>query len=188
MLDTPVTFVTSEIQGNVHIFIPETFHRNLVEVIASNFRYKNSYFLLRFSILKKTAGECSSQYLCSMTPIDRSFESARFPQGLLLTRPITEYYFSHVAKAAQPEDSSSHIPRPRNSWILYRQFKSRELRKDHPGITASELSTLISNLWKNESDDEKAFWQRMAQEEDRMHKEKYPGYKYTTKRNADRSK
>lgn len=108
------------------------------------------------------------------------------------------------AKAAEPEDSSSHIPRPRNSWILYRQFKSRELRKDHPGITASELctclllqsiehvltllATLISNLWKNESDDEKAFWQRMAQEEDRMHKEKYPGYKYTTKRNADRSK
>lgn len=99
MLDTPVTFVTSEIQGNVHIFIPETFHRNLVEVIASNFRYKNSYFLLRFSILNKTAGECSSQYLCSMTPIDRSFESARFPQGLLLTRPITEYYFSHVVSS-----------------------------------------------------------------------------------------
>lgn len=37
-LDTPVTFVTSEIQGNVHVFIPETFHKNLVEVIASNFR------------------------------------------------------------------------------------------------------------------------------------------------------
>ncbi|KJK75532.1 hypothetical protein H634G_08896 [Metarhizium anisopliae BRIP 53293] len=183
MLDTPVTFVTSEIQGNVHIFIPETFHRNLVEVIASNFRYKNSYFLLRFSILKKTAGECSSQYLCSMTPIDRSFESARFPQDSSGPKELKTQ-----AKAAQPEDSSSHIPRPRNSWILYRQFKSRELRKDHPGITASELSTLISNLWKNESDDEKAFWQRMAQEEDRMHKEKYPGYKYTTKRNADRSK
>jgi hypothetical protein len=50
----------------------------------------------------------------------------------------------------------------------------------------TQLATLISNLWKNESDDEKAFWQKMAQEEDRMHKEKYPGYKYTTKRHAEK--
>lgn len=49
-------------------------------------------------------------------------------------------------------------------------------------------ATLISTLWKNESEEEKTFWQKMAQEEDRMHKEKYPGYKYTTKKNVEKSK
>ncbi|KAG6119909.1 hypothetical protein E4U14_004571 [Claviceps sp. LM454 group G7] len=89
---------------------------------------------------------------------------------------------------AETEDTSSHIPRPKNSWILYRQHKSRELRKDHPGITASELSTMISSLWKNENDEERKFWQQKAQEEDRLHKEKYPGYKYSTKKSTEKAK
>lgn len=32
-----------------------------------------------------------------------------------------------------------HIPRPPNSWILYRQAKSKEMSKKSPGMTASEL-------------------------------------------------
>ncbi|KYK59756.1 MAT1-1-3 [Drechmeria coniospora] len=80
------------------------------------------------------------------------------------------------------------IPRPRNSWILYRQHKSNQLKKDFPGMTASELSTVISSLWKSESTTEKAIWQRRAREEDRLHKEKYPGYKYTAKRSSSKRK
>lgn len=37
-------------------------------------------------------------------------------------------------------------------------------------------------MWKEEPAANKAFWQEMAQEEDRIHKEKYPDYKYTTKK------
>ncbi|EFZ01123.2 MATA HMG-box domain protein [Metarhizium robertsii] len=182
MLDTPVTFVTSEIQGNVHIFIPETFHRNLVEVIASNFsrRVQQSVSVFHDAYRQKFR-------ICPLPP-GSAVNPTNYGILLFTCDSSGPKELKAQAKTAEPEDSSSHIPRPRNSWILYRQFKSRELRKDHPGITASELSTLISNLWKNESDGEKAFWQKMAQEEDRMHKEKYPGYKYTTKRNADRSK
>lgn len=37
-VDTPVTFVTSEIQGNVHVFLPDTYEMVIVEAIAQNFR------------------------------------------------------------------------------------------------------------------------------------------------------
>ncbi|KAG5946831.1 hypothetical protein E4U53_006513 [Claviceps sorghi] len=181
-MDAPVTFVTSEVQGNVHVFVPETFHRSLVEVIANNFSrlvqqpvsvfhdsYRQKFRIcpLPLGAVADTTSYGTPFFSCDLsTPKDSPAESS----------------------VVEAEDTVSHIPRPRNSWILYRQFKSRELRKDHSGITASELSTMISSLWKNETDEEKAFWQKMAQEEDRLHKEKYPGYKYTTKKNAEKTK
>ncbi|KAG5998094.1 hypothetical protein E4U43_002495 [Claviceps pusilla] len=181
-MDAPVTFVTSEVQGNVHVFVPETFHRNLVEVIANNFSrsiqqpvsvfhdcYRQKFRLcpLPLGAVVDTTSYGTPFFSCDLSNVQGS--------------PAAE------ASAVEAEDTASHIPRPRNSWILYRQFKSRELRKDHSGITASELSTMISSLWKNETDEEKAFWQKMAQEEDRLHKEKYPGYKYTTKKKAEKT-
>nr|BAD72606.2 MAT1-1-3 [Ephelis japonica] len=182
IMDAPVTFVTSEVQGNIHIFVPETFHRSLVESIANNFsrRVQQPVSVFHDSYRQK-------------------FRFCPLPFGA--TVDITNYgtlFFSCdltgskelpvMTNVVETEETSNHIPRPRNSWILYRQFKSRELRKDHQGITASELSTMISSLWKNETEEEKAFWQKMAQEEDRLHKEKYPGYKYTTKKNAEKNK
>ncbi|KAG6004703.1 hypothetical protein E4U21_000858 [Claviceps maximensis] len=181
-MDSPVTFVTSEVQGNVHVFVPETFHRSLVEMIANNFsrsvqqpvsvfhdsyRQKFRVCPLPFGAVVDTTSYGTLFFSCDVSNVKDS---------------------PAETSVVEPEDSVSHIPRPRNSWILYRQYKSRELRKDHSGITASELSTMISCLWKNETDEEKAFWQRMAQEEDRLHKEKYPGYKYTTKKNAEKAK
>ena len=32
-----------------------------------------------------------------------------------------------------------HIPRPRNSWIIYRSDKTRELRNMDPSLTASDI-------------------------------------------------
>nr|QDH06185.1 mating type A-1-3 HMG1/2 [Epichloe sp.]QDH06189.1 mating type A-1-3 HMG1/2 [Epichloe sp.]QDH06203.1 mating type A-1-3 HMG1/2 [Epichloe coenophiala]QDH06209.1 mating type A-1-3 HMG1/2 [Epichloe coenophiala]QDH83280.1 mating type A-1-3 HMG1/2 [Epichloe sp.] len=181
-MDAPVTFVTSEVQGNVHVFVPETFHGNLVEVLAKNFS----------RLVQQPVSVFHDTYR-------QKFRICPLPFGAMVdtTKYGTPFFSCDLSdpkdvpadtSVVESEDTSSHIPRPRNSWILYRQFKSRELRKDHSGITASELSTMISSLWKNETDEEKAFWQKMAQEEDRLHKEKYPGYKYTTKKNAEKTK
>nr|AKE48501.1 MAT1-1-3 [Ustilaginoidea virens]AKE48505.1 MAT1-1-3 [Ustilaginoidea virens] len=181
-MDCPVTYITSEVQGNVHVFIPETFHRSLVELVASNFsrRIQQPVSVFHDAYRQKFR-------ICPL-PSGSAVDTTSYG-SLFLTCDYSEEIKETSADTivVEPEDNRGHIPRPRNSWILYRQFKSRELRKDHPGITASELSTLISSLWKDETEEEKAFWKKMAQEEDRIHKEKYPGYKYTTRKNVDKS-
>lgn len=35
-------------------------------------------------------------------------------------------------------------------------------------------------MWKNESEEVKAYWTQMAKEEGLQHKEKYPDYQFTT--------
>lgn len=37
------------------------------------------------------------------------------------------------------DESEARIPRPRNSWILYRQEKSKAIVAENPGITAAEV-------------------------------------------------
>ncbi|PHH64046.1 hypothetical protein CDD81_5039 [Ophiocordyceps australis] len=58
--------------------------------------------------------------------------------------------------------SKSHIPRPRNSWILYRQHKYAEIKDQYPGLTAPALSTIIASMWRNESTDDKAYIAKRA--------------------------
>ncbi|KAG5929559.1 hypothetical protein E4U42_005483 [Claviceps africana] len=168
-MDAPVNFVTSEAKAmsmfsSLRLLIGASWNRSVqqpVSVFHDSYRQKFRICPLPLGAVVDTTSY-GTLFLSCDSPAETS--------------------------AVEAEDTASHIPRPRNSWILYRQFKSRELRKDHSGITASELSTMISSLWKNETDEEKAFWQRMAQEEDRLHKEKYPGYKYTTKKNTEKTK
>jgi hypothetical protein len=104
-----------------------------------------------------------------MTKLARSFAYAQFQRIHQLTLLASAYWFSAavlvdviayvaalfadiVLDASGPaptnaiesgadtgSDSDKHIPRPPNSWILYRQAKSRELSREFPGITASEL-------------------------------------------------
>ncbi|KAM4064852.1 HMG (high mobility group) box domain-containing protein [Hirsutella rhossiliensis] len=84
------------------------------------------------------------------------------------------------------DGKTGHIPRPRNKWILYRQYHAAIIKKEIGLITASEISTMISNMWRQASEAEKAIWQQKAEEEDRLHKEKYPDYKYTTKKSPSK--
>ena len=114
-------------------------------------------------------------------------------QGLSrLLQPSTE-----SQEDARRKTADEHIPRPRNSWILYRQAMSKELSKQHPGTTASELckfhklplerkliskATMISKMWREAPQEERDIWQARAKEEDRLHKEMYPWYKYTTRK------
>jgi hypothetical protein len=44
---------------------------------------------------------------------------------------------------------NKHIPRPRNSWIIYRSDKTRELRDQDPSLTASDNCTSIALELKN---------------------------------------
>nr|BAE93600.1 MAT1-1-3 [Tolypocladium inflatum] len=175
-VDTPVTFVTSEIQGNVHVFLPDTYEMVIVEAIAQNFSRRVQ------QPVKVFHDDWRQKYrLCPLPPGAQAITSTYGPCRFECDMSEPKVAETQATPAAS-DNSRAHIPRPRNCWILYRQHKSEEYKEKFDNISASELSSAISRDWKAEPDSEKEIWRQKAQEEDRLHKEKYPGYKYTTKK------
>ncbi|KAG8166830.1 hypothetical protein KVR01_002519 [Diaporthe batatas] len=70
------------------------------------------------------------------------------------------------------------IPRPPNSWILFRRDKSKQLREANPNISTGEVSTEAARQWKALSAEEKGFYQEMARQAAEDHKTQYPDYVY----------
>ncbi|KAL1919249.1 uncharacterized protein VTP21DRAFT_1941 [Calcarisporiella thermophila] len=70
------------------------------------------------------------------------------------------------------------IPRPRNSFIIYRQERQREINNVYAGISNNDISKIVGELWSLESDEVKEAYRALAEEEKRLHKERYPEYKY----------
>ena len=70
------------------------------------------------------------------------------------------------------------IPRPPNSWILFRRDKSKELREANPNMSTGEVSTEAARQWKALSDEDKGFYQEMAKQAALQHKVQYPDYVY----------
>ncbi|GLB37261.1 putative high mobility group [Lyophyllum shimeji] len=75
------------------------------------------------------------------------------------------------------------IPRPPNSWILYRSDMVSLLPPPPPGTTRSqaEVSRMISQMWKNEAPEVKAEYERRAEVKKLEHAALYPHYRYMPK-------
>lgn len=91
--------------------------------------------------------------------------------------PPTLLPIPHPPPAPPPEDSVEKPPRPPNAWIIFRREMSRrwppELR-----INQSKMSSQVKVLWVALTPDERAVWDRLAEEAKAEHKLKYPNYKY----------
>lgn len=85
-----------------------------------------------------------------------------------------------------PKTQNTHIPRPRNSWIIYRQDRTKDLRAQDPSLTASEISRIVSNLWRDELPQVRTYYQRLAADEAQAHRDRYPNYRYRARRPVDR--
>ncbi|KAG5652544.1 hypothetical protein H0H81_004605 [Sphagnurus paluster] len=78
------------------------------------------------------------------------------------------------------------IPRPPNSFILYRKAMSQALPPSPIGTkrTQGETSRIIAQMWKNETPEVKADFERLAQMKKMEHEYMYPGYRYRPRRKA----
>ena len=56
---------------------------------------------------------------------------------------ITEAEADEMEVEETAAEMRTHIPRPKNSWILYRQAKSKEIMEQQPGITAAGVCKYI---------------------------------------------
>ncbi|KAF0561832.1 MATA-HMG [Gigaspora margarita] len=52
--------------------------------------------------------------------------------------------------------------RPPNSFLLYRQAIQPEITRYYGSISNAEISRILSDLWRNESNEVKLYWQNLA--------------------------
>ncbi|KAI8912615.1 high mobility group box domain-containing protein [Gorgonomyces haynaldii] len=81
------------------------------------------------------------------------------------------------------------IPRPRNSFIIYRQERSKELKgklkPDGSVFSNLDISREIAEMWKTESEEVKEHYMDLARLEKEQHAIKYPDYKFNRRRTQD---
>ncbi|KAJ8463303.1 hypothetical protein ONZ45_g17629 [Pleurotus djamor] len=83
-------------------------------------------------------------------------------------------------KSPQPE----HVPRPPNAWILYRADKLMQLKQSAnygDALQQSHASKIIGQMWKQEPQDVRDYYDRLARQKKEEHKVMHPGYKYQPK-------
>ncbi|CAE6526735.1 unnamed protein product [Rhizoctonia solani] len=74
---------------------------------------------------------------------------------------------------------ASHIPRPRNAFILFRshyvaaQLIPGKVENDH-----RHISKIIGEIWNKLSPNERLIWEQKAELEKERHSRMYPGYRY----------
>ncbi|KAK3336970.1 hypothetical protein B0T19DRAFT_57345 [Cercophora scortea] len=91
---------------------------------------------------------------------------------------VTEHRRRNNVHTIQVEQTQLEIdcgrPRPRNQFILYRQWMAQKLRKENPHFTAGMLSQLIAVLWKAETQEMKDLFKQLADTEAELYAQ--PGF------------
>ncbi|CAG8592763.1 2594_t:CDS:2 [Racocetra persica] len=85
-----------------------------------------------------------------------------------------------TSNLVQPS-SKDIIPRPPNAFILYRRAKQPEVTREHGKIPNGKISKILGNLWRNESEDVRRYWQKIAYKKKMEHMLAHPGYVYRPK-------
>ncbi|KAA1094772.1 mating type [Puccinia graminis f. sp. tritici] len=97
--------------------------------------------------------------------------------------PIAKITTPTKAKpAVSSKNKEEKLPRPPNSWILYRSDKIVEMKSQHNGLAQCLLSKEIATRWRNESQEVKSDYEKKAEVIKAEHAIKYPDYKYSPKR------
>lgn len=104
-------------------------------------------------------------------------------QNNLQSQPESQIHIP--TKCTCKQNDSKRIPRPRNAFILFRQKHHLALIEEGNQVKSNpEVSKELGRRWRALDPAEKDYWNNLAEEEKRLHAEKYPGYKYTPKRNS----
>ncbi|KAF8629200.1 hypothetical protein AX17_005785 [Amanita inopinata Kibby_2008] len=114
-------------------------------------------------------------------PQDLRFLSASFPLTRVMTGPVRN---TPIRKHVQP-------PRPPNAWILYRSEKIRSLPPLLPGEprrAQADVSRMISEMWKSETEEERCRYERMAEQKKAEHQQKYPGYRFQPQKKEEKQR
>jgi len=107
-----------------------------------------------------------------------------------MTTPLATEIATPKRKSSTRKRRAGTVPRPLNAWMIYRKLKHGLLWETYreQGNSNLNMSTVISQMWKNETAEVKAIYYNLAAEEKAKHAEKYPGYKYQPRRKSSKNK
>jgi hypothetical protein len=77
------------------------------------------------------------------------------------------------------------IPKPRNSWIIYRAKKHAEMVEANANMPVVEVSKRIAEMWRAEKPEVKAEYASLAQLEKEEHERRYPGWKVRPRKSKE---
>ncbi|CAB4491335.1 uncharacterized protein OCT59_026808 [Rhizophagus irregularis] len=77
------------------------------------------------------------------------------------------------------QQSIKKIPRPPNAFILYRRAKQKLITKERSN---AKISQLLAKMWRDETEEEKLRWRKIADRKKVEHMQAHPGYVYRPKR------
>ncbi|KAF9554620.1 HMG-box, partial [Agrocybe pediades] len=83
-------------------------------------------------------------------------------------------------KKSKTRKTGEHVPRPPNSFMLFRSWGSQNLPddiEDRPNRN-SALSIYLGARWREMDDNEREIWETKAREAKDAHERRYPDYKY----------
>lgn len=68
------------------------------------------------------------------------------------------------------------------AFILYRQHHQAQVVAENPGLANPEISKIIGEQWREQPEEVKNGWKRLAEEEKQRHQRQYPDYRYQPRR------
>ena len=85
--------------------------------------------------------------------------------------------------------SANRPRRPANAWILYRSDKMKVLKPTEPSAprrTQADISKLIAEMWKNETEDVKRSYETLSDLAKAEHHAHYPTYRFQPAKRAEK--
>lgn len=152
------------------------------------------YSVLASKIHISPAGQSCSNTLIAQTEGDgwtSQAPSRRVPKRIRRQKSISLAPRTPI-KSAKPsrkkKKNPNHIPRPENSFILFRTDFVRNRLPNIPIPHGQSLSKFVGQAWRCLPEDVRREWSRKASEVSKAHAQKYPGWKYTPARHNRKTK
>ena len=98
----------------------------------------------------------------------------------------TDTPYTDIVKSKKtPKDD--HVKRPLNCFMLYSKIVRPKIRKDNPGKTQNEISSILGKQWKTLSPSEKEKYKDGSMALKKIHSVQYPSYIFQPKRKTHTS-
>ncbi|KAL0947515.1 hypothetical protein HGRIS_013614 [Hohenbuehelia grisea] len=150
-----------------------------------------------------SAKESSNFQALPSPPQSWSWDKPASPRTSCITAhaAATALVAKKSASGVRRPDESGHIPRPRNSFIIFRCFYSRHnakaARKSAPSVVFDDLcledptgtmTKRSSEVWNRMSPEERKPWEKLARLEKLEHERLYPNYRFQPKKKQPAAK
>ncbi|KAL2758409.1 hypothetical protein ACRALDRAFT_2097723 [Sodiomyces alcalophilus JCM 7366] len=106
--------------------------------------------------------------------------------AVLVERPTGKGILDKIRGDDKSKRKPQRISRPPNAYILYRKDHHQMIKAAHPSYTNNDISKVLGSAWKNESEEVREKYHRMANEIKQDLMRAHPEYRYTPRRPHER--